>query len=140
VGRLVPIKGLAEAIAALGERGDLELLIAGDGPERPRLEQLAVGTRLRVRFLGPVHGADKEALFAAADALLLPSRPEPSGRTEGAPLVIREAQARGLPVLASRTGGIPELIGDRDRSLLFEPGSADSMRSAVDRLLQQASP
>ncbi|MDD9935746.1 MAG: glycosyltransferase family 4 protein [Myxococcales bacterium] len=134
LGRLVPIKGLAEAIGALHDRADLELLVAGDGPERPHLERLARGVPLHVRFLGTVVGSRKEALLHAADALLMPSRPEPDGRTEGAPLVVREAVARGLPVIAARTGGIPELLDAQSSPLLFDPHRPGSLDASIARL------
>ena len=59
-----------------------------------------------MRFLGHVAGADKLALFAAADALVIPSR------VDGAPTVTLEALAAGLPIVASRAGGLPELLDD----------------------------
>jgi glycosyltransferase involved in cell wall biosynthesis len=80
IARLVPVKGLLPAIASIAHRGDLEWLIAGDGPERAALAQLAERVRVRVRLLGTVTGADKHALLRAADAFVLPSRVLPSGR------------------------------------------------------------
>jgi len=138
LGRLVPIKGIAEAVEELGDDESLELLVAGDGPERQRLEQLARHSRLSLRLLGVVAGAEKEALLHAADGLLLASRPNGGGRTEGAPTAVLEAMARGLPVIAASTGGLPELLGHGESGLLFDPLERGSLRAAVGRLRDDA--
>jgi glycosyltransferase involved in cell wall biosynthesis len=88
MGRLIDDKGVDRAIDALPDRA--ELLIAGEGPARAELEARARGRR--VRFLGEVRGRDKRDLLAAADVLVVPSR------IDGAPTVIFEAWAAGLPV------------------------------------------
>jgi glycosyltransferase involved in cell wall biosynthesis len=94
LGRLIPEKGAHQAIAALPE--GVELLIAGDGPERARLEKQAGGRpNARVRFLGEVRGAKKRDLLAAADALVVASPPG----SEGSPMVLAEAAAAGLPAM-----------------------------------------
>jgi glycosyltransferase involved in cell wall biosynthesis len=132
--RLVPVKGLAEAISTLAARDDLEWLIAGDGPERSRLAQLAASTKLRVRLLGTTTGSDKLALLQAADAFVLPSRVLASGRTEGAPTAVLEAMAHGLPLVASDVGGIGELVRARETGLLFDPFDARGLARAIDEL------
>jgi glycosyltransferase involved in cell wall biosynthesis len=134
IARLVPVKGLHEAISALAARRDLEWLIAGEGPERARLQALAERTQLRVRLLGTVTGDSKQTLLRAADAFVLPSRVLPSGRSEGAPTALLEAMAHGLPVIASDVGGIGELVTARDTGLLIDPLAPDALVSAVDDL------
>ena len=89
------------------------VLVAGDGPERDALEQQAKALSLddrAVRFLGA--RTDVDDLLCAADFFVLPSD------TEGLPLSVLEAMSHGLPIVASRVGGIPELIDDNTHGLL----------------------
>lgn len=100
---LVAHKGHAALIEAFYDvPGILEL--AGEGPQRARLEELARPLGDRVRFLG--HVSDMAAAFARADVVVLPSLDEAAGS------VLIEAMASGVPVVASAVGGIPELVGD----------------------------
>lgn len=134
MGRLVPVKGLDDVVTALAGRNDLELVLAGEGPERGRLARLASIHNARVRFVGVVSGARKQALFAGADALVAPSVYLRSGRTEGVPTAILEAMLWGLPVVATRVGGIEEVVEDRRSGLLVEPRRPERLRAAIDRL------
>ncbi len=112
VGRLVPIKGvdvLIDAVARLGRPA--QVVIGGGGPERAALETHARETCARVpglsiRFAGEVRGQARDALYAAADVLCVPSLDLPSGRTEGTPTVALEALAAGVPLVASDVGGV----------------------------------
>ena len=134
LGRLVPVKGidlLLDACAGL----PVELLVVGDGPERPSLERRAAALGVRARFLGEQTGEDKAGWLAAADVLVLPSRVLPDGRTESAPLVLLEAMAAGVPVLATRVGGNPDLITEGENGLLVPPGEAAPLRAALEQLL-----
>jgi glycosyltransferase involved in cell wall biosynthesis len=136
IARLVPVKGLVQAVTALAHRGDLEWLIAGDGPEAPRLAALAARARLRVRLLGTVTGARKHALLRAADAFVLPSRVLASGRSEGVPTALLEAMAAGTPAVASAVGGIPDLLGT-GTGLLFDPCQPRALERSIDRLIAE---
>jgi glycosyltransferase involved in cell wall biosynthesis len=100
----------------------LELLVAGDGPRRRALESLARELSVNAKFLGRVSAAERDELFACSDAVVIPSRIMPDGRTEGMPLVCLEAMIAGRPVIAARAGGLGELIDDGENGLLFEPG------------------
>jgi glycosyltransferase involved in cell wall biosynthesis len=107
VGRLIPVKGadvFLEALAQLG-RFPVTASIVGDGAERGRLDGLSssLGLTDRVRFHGQVDDAAR--LFPAFDAYVL------SSRSEGTPLVLPEAIAAGVPVVATAVGGVPDLIG-----------------------------
>jgi len=133
MGRLVAIKGVEAAIVA-AQRTDTSLLIAGDGPERPRLHALAQASGARVRFLGHVSGAQKQALLSAADAFVLPSRRLPSGRTEGTPTALLEAMAAGLPPVAAGVGGVPDVVRDGVSGLLYEPGRGRELSRALARM------
>jgi glycosyltransferase involved in cell wall biosynthesis len=76
--------------------------------------------------------------MASADAVVLPSVPTPDGREEGIPIVLMEAMSSGLAVVASRTGGIPELVEDGEGGLLVEPGDAEGLAEALRGLASDA--
>ncbi len=132
--RLVPIKGIDVALEALGRLPDVTLLIAGDGPERTKLEARAHALGVRTRFLGFVRGESKRRAFAAADAFVLPSIRLRDGRTEGAPVAVLEALAHGLPVIASDAGGTASLL-DQSTGVLVPPADARALGDAVAALL-----
>jgi glycosyltransferase involved in cell wall biosynthesis len=136
--RLVPIKGLEDAVRAVARAPELTLVVAGEGPERPRLEALAAATGARARFVGHVEGERKRALLHAADAFVL-SSVEARGRREGAPTALLEAMAAGLPVVATRTGGVPELVRDGEDGLLVPARSPDALAAALQRLARDPS-
>jgi glycosyltransferase involved in cell wall biosynthesis len=130
VSRLAPEKGIDLAIEACRIAG-LELVVAGEGPERPRLEQLAAAGRTggpagRVRFVGQIDDAALVALRASASVAVVPSR---SAETFG--LAAAEAMAAGLPVAATSVGALPELVpGD----WLAPAGDALSLAAVISRL------
>ncbi len=137
VGRLVPRKNLAFAIAVTAElvkRGEpVYHVIAGEGPERPRLERLvaACGLQGRVVFAGRVPDADLPGLVAAANLFLLTSHYEALG------IVLLEALAAGTPVLAPAIGGITEILAGDDGAMMLQQLSAAPSRWAeqVTKLL-----
>jgi glycosyltransferase involved in cell wall biosynthesis len=134
LGRLVPVKGIDVLLRASRNR-PWTLLIAGDGPERSRLEAEARRLRVDARFFGEVASAQKSLLLTAADAFALPSRVLPSGRSEGAPVALLEAMASGLPTVASAVGGIAELMPEHDLAgVLVPPDQPESLASALERL------
>ena len=134
VGRLVPEKGqslLIEAVGALRDAGvDVRLVLVGDGPQRERLERLvdASGLRDRVEFRGAVAHTEVERILHGADIFCLPSF------AEGVPIVLMEAMAMELPVVACRVMGIPELIEDDVTGRLVRPGSRDALVNALSVL------
>jgi D-inositol-3-phosphate glycosyltransferase len=132
VGRMQPWKGLDTAIRALPAIPGAVLAIAGDGEERARLEQLTaeLGLGERVRFLGPLPRADLPRLYAAADLLLATSF---ASETFGIGPV--EAQACGLPVVASRFGGFPEVVAEGRTGLLVPPRDPQALAAACRELL-----
>ena len=135
VGRLAPEKGqvgLLRAFAQLREKhAELRLRLVGDGPVRESLEEIATELRISdaVTFAGRLPEDETLAEIARADLLVLPSF------LEGLPIVLMEAMAVGIPVIASRVAGIPELIEDGETGLLFTPSSWDELASRIDRLL-----
>ena len=110
--------------------------IAGDGPERRRLQGMAADLALDARFHGFVEEAARDALYRRSALLCVPSR-EISGLSEGAPLVIAEARQYGLPVVATAVGGIPELMAQaQPGSALVRPGAPALLAEALGRGLQ----
>jgi glycosyltransferase involved in cell wall biosynthesis len=132
--RLVPIKGVDVLVRALGrpEARGVAAVVAGEGPERAQLQRMARLQGTPVRFIGEVGPDGRSALLGAADALVVPSVHRASGREEGLPVSALEGLAAGLPVVASRVGGLPWALGDA--GLLVEPGSARSLAAALARL------
>jgi glycosyltransferase involved in cell wall biosynthesis len=130
VSRLAPEKGVDLAIEACRIAG-LELVVAGDGPERPHLEQLSeagatVRPAGRVRFVGEIDDVTLAALRASASVAVVPSR---SAETFG--LAAAEAMAAGLPVAATRIGALPELVPGE---WLAPAGDALSLAAVISRL------
>jgi glycosyltransferase involved in cell wall biosynthesis len=137
LGRLVPVKGVLHAIEAAALLPEIELVIAGHGPEKRGLEEAAQRSGARVRFVGALHGSDKQAWFAAADAFVLPSIVLGSGRTEGMPAVVLEAMEHGLPVVASDVGGVADVVRSGENGLLVPPGEASALADALRSLLHR---
>ena len=136
VGRLVPEKGLADAVAALALLPDrARLVLVGDGPFRPALEELSRRAKVesRVRFAGSVPLSDLPAHMNAMDALVLPSHTTATWKEQFGRVLI-EAGACGLPVVGSDSGAIPEVIGGA--GLTFPEGDpaalADRLRTLLD--------
>jgi glycosyltransferase involved in cell wall biosynthesis len=118
-------------LAAARLRYPAHVVVVGDGPDRQRLEELRdrLGLRRRVTFLGFVGHERVPALLRGADVLVMPSRYEELGTA------LVEAMHCGLPIVATRTGGIPDLVGDGVSGILVPPGDADGIADAVDRLV-----
>lgn len=139
VGRLSPEKGqagLVEAFARVFRKGvDAELRVIGEGPERPRLEAAAAreGVADRCSFPGSRSEEEVAAELAEADVFAL------SSTLEGLPVVLMEAMASGLPVVAPRLSGIPELVEDGATGLLYATGRYDELAGLLERLLRDAS-
>jgi glycosyltransferase involved in cell wall biosynthesis len=134
-GRLVPIKGYDVLIHAVGHLPPTErpnLVIAGAGPEEIRLRRLAAACAVDLRLPGLVSAGSLAEWMAAADLFVHPCRSLPSGRSEGAPVVVREALAAGLPVIASTQGGLPELAG-HERLNLVAPEDPSALAAKIAR-------
>src|SRR5215217_1471607 len=133
VGRLAPQKGVRAlvAAAALIEDPSARVLLVGDGPERSKLERDAerIGVADRLHFVGFFAHERLPAVFAHADLLVLPSLYEELGT------VLLEAMQAALPIVASRTGGIPDVIENGVNGLLVPPGDPEAFARAIDRLL-----
>ena len=134
VGRVVPVKGqslLVEALAELRRRGiDARLTIVGDGPQAPELRELTqrLGVEDRVEFAGAVGQDAILDYYERADVFAAASF------AEGLPVVLMEAMATGLPVVASRIAGVPELVEDGVSGYLVAPGRVDELVAALERI------
>jgi glycosyltransferase involved in cell wall biosynthesis len=133
-GRMGRQKALEVALAALTQVGGVSLLLAGDGPERTAMESRAadLGLAGRARFVGslPRHGVLE--LFRAADATLL------SSSWENFPHTVVESLAVGTPVIATRVGGVPEVVADGENGLLVRSGDPDALAAAIRRFFDEA--
>ena len=138
VGRLTPKKGLDDAIRALAQLPPGPVLrIVGDGPERVRLRALAagLGVAANVSFTGALPRAAVVLEMLNAHLFLLPSKTAPDGDHEGIPNTLKEAQATGMPVIATRHAGIPECVEDGVSGLLAPEGDTAGIAAHMATLL-----
>ena len=132
VARLDYLRDHATALRSMGQitrhRPDARLLLVGEGPEQAKIEHLIIqhGLEAHVRLLGLRR--DVRRLLAAADICLLTSI------SEGIPLTVIEAMAAGLPVVATRVGGMGEVVEEGITGLLVPPGDAEGLAGNVLRL------
>ena len=134
LGRLAPQKDVPTLVRAFGRvRLPASLVVIGDGPDKARVDaavdDLPAAVRMRVHRFGFRPHAEVPALLAAADVLVLPSIYEEMGS------ILAEALQAGVPVVASRVGGIPTVVHDLHTGLLVPPGAPDAFADALTRLL-----
>jgi len=133
VGRLEAHKGVAVLLQAIASTERLELLIAGSGPEERSLhslaEQLCLG--VRARFLGFLSQDELAPFYRSLDCLAVPSLPRAGWREQFGRVAV-EAMACGVPIVASRSGALPEVVGDG--GLLVPPGDPEALRVALVQL------
>jgi glycosyltransferase involved in cell wall biosynthesis len=133
VGSLIARKSVDSVLKAMAKScstGSTSLAVAGDGPERHKLEALAakLGLRHMVHFTGMLPANAIPALLREADALVLASF------SEGRPNVVLEAMAAQLPVIASAIPGTMEVVVDDETGLLFQPGDVETLAAQIVRL------
>jgi glycosyltransferase involved in cell wall biosynthesis len=134
VGRLFTVKGQSyaiEAMAKLGDRPRIKLLLVGDGPQKGELEVQVtqMGLNDRVRFAG--FRQDVPRILGAVDCVCLPSL------WELLPYAALEAAAHALPIVATAVGGIPQLLEDRKTALLVQPGDSRALAAAIGYLCDE---
>jgi len=130
LGRLVPIKGLPTLVEAMARVPRARLVVAGAGPSGEAVAALARARRVPLSLIGEVRGvAAKQALLAEADVLCVPSVALPGGRDEGAPVVVLEALAAGVPLVASDLPGIRALANGA--AWLVPPGDPGALAGAL---------
>ncbi len=132
VGRLHPQKHVDVLVRAAARMPGVSVVLLGDGPDRARLERLTrrLGLTERVHFLGFVPHEQVAARLPAADAQALPSRYEELGTA------LLEGMQAGLPIVASDTGGIPQVIEHGRTGLLVPPGDPEALAAALTRVLR----
>ena len=138
IGRLSKEKGHATLIRAVAgirrTRPDLafEVLLVGDGPLLASLKELAKAYAIDnvIRFVGQV--GNVKAFFGVADVMVLPSF------SEGSPNVVLEAMAARVPLVATRVGGVPEIVRDRETALLVPAGDAGTLAGALLELIDRS--
>jgi colanic acid/amylovoran biosynthesis glycosyltransferase len=141
VGRLVGKKGTSdviEAVSQLKERNtDIHLDIIGDGPLMPQLKQLAEDRELhsQVTFHGWKNRSELMELYSNAGVLVAASVTGEDGDMEGIPNVLKEAMALGLPVVATRHGGIPELVKDGETGILVDEHDVDGIAAGIRHIV-----
>ena len=144
VGRMVEKKGLPtllEAMASLYQRWPgATLTLVGDGPLRPMLEARCqtLGLQACVHFVGALPNAELPAYYSRATVCVAPSVVTAEGDQEGLPVTLMEAMACRCPVVASRLGGIAEVIEHEVSGLLVAPRDVAALVTALERMLQDA--
>jgi glycosyltransferase involved in cell wall biosynthesis len=129
VGRLSAEKEIDRIKPVLESIPGARLALVGDGPHRSALEKHFAGTP--THFVGYLTGEALGSAFASADAFIFPSRTETLG------LVLLEAMAAGCPVVAARSGGIPDIVTDGVNGYLFDPRDEQGAIAATQRLFQE---
>lgn len=131
VGRLVKEKSVEILVKAISmvikESSDVKLIIIGDGPERTYMEDLvkSLGLSGNIKFEGFVPYHKVPQYLAESSVFILPSR------AEGTPNALLQAMAAGLPIIATKVGGIPELVKDRVEGFLIPPNDVHSLAKAI---------
>jgi len=132
IGRLIPLKRIDNLIRAIAELPDCRLIIVGDGPEEQNLKNIAreLGINSRVIFTGQVSRKKALSYLKSADLFVQTSIHETF------PHVILEAMQIGVPVIATKVGGIAEIVEDSVTGLLVEPNNNDKLKEAIDLLIK----
>jgi len=140
--RLIDKKGVGSAIGAFAvfsrQFPEAEFIVAGKGPLQPELEMLAkqLGIAEQVRFCGFLRQDHLRALYARAHIFIHPSETPPDENQEGVPNAILEAMATGLPVVATRHGGIPEAVTENVNGFLSEERDVEGLGHSLIKLAQ----
>jgi glycosyltransferase involved in cell wall biosynthesis len=134
-GRLSREKGHADLVTAFCYLAQQQpatsicLIVAGEGPERRRIEAMSKSLDGNHRVLFPGHVSNLKAYYAMADLLVLPSH------SEGSPNVLLEAMAAGLPIVATQVGGVPEIVCHGQTAILVEPRKPRALAHGISLLL-----
>ncbi|MCX7787880.1 MAG: glycosyltransferase [Spirochaetes bacterium] len=144
VGRLVDIKGFHYAIEGFQKVKEripqAKYMIVGNGPEKPALEALAtsLGLSEHVKLVGEKIDHEVQSLYNRASVFVLPSIVTPQGAEEGQGLVLQEAQASGIPVVATNIGGIPEGMIDGVTGFLVPQKDSKAIAEKIIYLLEHS--
>ena len=130
VGRLSTGKGLETLMSALSRAKGVPFKIVGDGPFAPELKERASREGIdNVEFVGYLTGSELKSMVGGSLFVVVPSE-----CFENSPLTVYEAFAQGKPVVGSIIGGIPELVGNGETGLLFEPGDDEALADRLEEL------
>lgn len=133
-GRLEEVKGVEYLIDAM-EHVDEKLIIVGRGSREKELKYRAEKFGNRIEFLGSKTHEELKTIYASADVFVMPSVTTQSGAKEGFGLVMLEAMASGLPVVAFESGGIPQLIKDKENGLLCKEKDVETLAANINKVL-----
>lgn len=140
VGRLAEKKGVSYAIEAMRQVNNAILVIAGDGPLKSKLQRQAETVQKEsgstILFLGAKTHEELKGIYASADLFVMPSITAKDGDKEGFGLVILEAFASGLPIVASRSGGITDIVKDGVNGYLAEEKDVSGLADRINIVLQ----
>lgn len=134
VGRLAEKKGVTYLIQAM-KQVDAKLVIVGDGPLRTQLENQAIEQGNKIVFLGARTHDELKTIYASSDVFVAPSVTAKDGDMEGVPTAIMEAMASEIPIVASASGGIKELIQHGKNGLLTQEANANDIAEKINWLL-----
>jgi len=131
-GRLVPWKGIDQLIEVVSQVDNINLVIIGDGPEEDNLRSLSVklGLKDTVKFTGRLSQLGVLRYLRAADAFVLNST------YEGLPHIVLEAMSVDTPVIATRVGGVLEIIEDGVNGILIQPNNQTQLKEAIEQVLR----
>jgi glycosyltransferase involved in cell wall biosynthesis len=138
IGRLSSEKAHIDLLSAFRHLLDInsglktKLIIVGDGPERKSLEAAVTANGISEHVIFAGQTSNVKPYYAAADVLVLPSH------SEGSPYVLLEAMAAGLAIVATKVGGVPEMVEDEESALLVPARNPPAMAEAISRLLTDA--
>ena len=138
VGRLSREKAQADLIEAAalmrreGSQANVRFVVAGDGHDRQKLQDMARSLLVEDWFIFAGQVADLVPYYTMADLVVMPSH------TEGSPNVLLEAMAAGLPIIATAVGGVPEIVENEKQALLVEKHNPVALARAIDQLLNNA--
>jgi glycosyltransferase involved in cell wall biosynthesis len=137
IGRLADKKGIDVLLEALVQVPSAHVDVIGDGPDRAALLALAarLGVTDRVRFCGRLPKLEVLAALAHAHAVVIPSKVGAGGDMEGTPVVLCEAMAAGVPIVASDLGGLGECVDDGITGLLVPPGDRDALAATLTKVV-----
>lgn len=143
-GPLVERQGVDDVLRALSilvrsHCAPVKLLVAGEGPERLRLQVLAdqLGIHRQVEFVGQVSLQTQAQWMRGLDLFVAASKPDHHGDTDGIPVSLLEAMAAGLPCVATRLGGLPELVLDGQTGYLADAADPASLASQLDKAMSE---
>ncbi len=135
VGRLAEKKGVTYLIEAM-KYVEAVCVIVGDGPLKNRLILQAEEQGNKLRFLGSKTHDELKTIYASSDIFVAPSITAKDGDSEGMPTTIMEAMASGLPVIASSSSGIKEIITNEENGILCEEKSVSQLSNSIRKLLE----